>query len=310
MDIDAVRLHFDPAAMLLLNGVLAVVMFGVALDLVPEDFRRVLRTPRAALVGLSCQFLLMPALASGLLWLLDPHPSIALGIVLVAACPGGNVSNFFTSLAGGNAALSISMSAVSTMAAIVMTPLNFWIWGSVLPVTRPLMAQIAIGPADVLSTVLAILVVPTLLGMCVRHRWPALARRLAPGMRRLSILVLLGFVAGALQANFEHFVAYIGTAFWIVLLVNGAALGLGYTLARAWGLPEADARAVCFETGIQNSGFGLILCLNFFPALGGMAIIAAWWGVWHLVSGMALALWWSRRAPAAASLPSGVRSEG
>ncbi len=295
MDIDAVQLNFNPAALAALNWILAIVMFGVALDLKPEDFRRVARAPLAPGIGLLCQFLLMPALATGILMLLRPEPSIALGIILVAACPGGNVSNFFTSLAHGNAALSISMSAISTLAAIVMTPFNFLFWGSVNPHTRELLQQIQLSPADILLTVLTILVLPTVLGMAVNHGRPRWAARLHKPMRLFSVLVLFAFVIGALQANFGHFVEHVGVAFWVVLIVNAAALTLGYGMARLARLPVRDARAVCFETGIQNSGFGLILCFNFFGGLGGMAISAAWWGVWHLITGLSLSSWWARR---------------
>ena len=296
--IDQVQLNFDPGALAALNWILAIVMFGVALDLRLEDFRRVLRAPWAPGIGLLCQFLLMPAIATGLLMLIQPAPSVALGIILVAACPGGNVSNFFTSLARGNAALSISMSSISTLAAILMTPFNFLFWGSVNPATAPLLRSISLQPSDILLTVLTILVLPTILGMLAAHYKPAIAAKLTRPMRWFSILVLFAFVIGALQANFEHFKTYIGVAFWVVLLVNAVALSTGYLLARLARLGEANARAVCFETGIQNSGFGLILCFNFFGGLGGMAIIAAWWGVWHLITGLSLASYWARRLPA------------
>lgn len=296
--IDQVQLNFDPGALAALNWILAIVMFGVALDLRLEDFRRVLRAPWAPGIGLLCQFLLMPAIATGLLVLIQPAPSVALGIILVAACPGGNVSNFFTSLARGNAALSISMSSISTLAAILMTPFNFLFWGSVNPATAPLLRSISLQPSDILLTVLTILVLPTILGMLAAHYKPAIAAKLTRPMRWFSILVLFAFVIGALQANFEHFKTYIGVAFWVVLLVNAVALSTGYLLARLARLGEANARAVCFETGIQNSGFGLILCFNFFGGLGGMAIIAAWWGVWHLITGLSLASYWARRLPA------------
>ena len=296
--IDQVQLNFDPGALAALNWILAIVMFGVALDLRLEDFRRVLRAPWAPGIGLLCQFLLMPAIATGLLVLIQPAPSVALGIILVAACPGGNVSNFFTSLARGNAALSISMSSISTLAAILMTPFNFLFWGSVNPATAPLLRSISLQPSDILLTVLTILVLPTILGMLAAHYKPAIAAKLTRPMRWFSILVLFAFVIGALQANFEHFKTYIGVAFRVVLLVNAVALSTGYLLARLARLGEANARAVCFETGIQNSGFGLILCFNFFGGLGGMAIIAAWWGVWHLITGLSLASYWARRLPA------------
>lgn len=295
--IDQIQLNFNPASLQALNLILAIVMFGVALDLKTEDFRRVLGKPRAPAIGLLSQFLLMPAFASLLLLWLQPQPSIALGILLVAACPGGNVSNFFTSLGKGNAALSVSMSAISTLCSIVMTPLNFMFWGRLNPYTSPLLRSIEITPAQIFFTVLTILVIPTLLGMGLARWRPLWAGILMKPMRFMSLLFMLAFIGGALAANLDNFLDHVGHAFWIVLVVNASALSLGYLAARLARLQPQDARAVAFETGIQNSAFGLLLIFNFFDGLGGMALVAAWWGVWHLISGLGLALIWSRRPP-------------
>lgn len=295
--IDQIQLNFNPAALQFLNIVIALVMFGVALDLKVEDFKRVVRAPRAPLIGLASQFFVMPAFATLILIILQPHPSLALGIILVAACPGGNVSNFFTSLAGGNAALSVSMSAISTLCSIVMTPFNFLFWGQLNPHTAALLRDIHIAPEQILGTVLTILVVPTILGMLTSHYRHALAMRLMRPMRLLSVMVMVGFIVVAMVANWQHFLNHIGLAFWIVLIVNGVALLLGYWMARGLGLDKRDSKAVAFETGIQNTAFGLILIFNFFGGLGGMALIAAWWGVWHLVTGLSLSLYWNRREP-------------
>ncbi len=293
--IDQIQLNFNPAALQFLNIILALVMFGVALDLRVDDFKRVVRMPRAPLIGLASQFFVMPAFATLILLLLQPHPSLALGIILVAACPGGNVSNFFTALGGGNAALSVSMSAISTMCSIVMTPFNFMFWGRINPLTADLLREIEIAPGQIFMTVLTILIIPTLFGMLTAHNLPRLAGRLLKPMRILSVFVFVGFILAALAANWENFLAHTGLAFWIVLIVNGAALLLGFWLARLFGLAPRDCKAVCFETGIQNSGFGLILIFNFFSGLGGMALVAAWWGVWHLITGLNLSLFWRWR---------------
>lgn len=295
MAIDQVQLNFNPASLMFINWMLAIVMFGVALDLRVADFKRVFKQPKAPAIGLLCQFLLMPALACLLVFVLTPPPSVALGIILVSACPGGNVSNFFTSFAKGNAAVSVSMSAVSTLVSIVMTPFNFMFWGQINPHTRPLIQQIELMPSDILGTVLSILVLPTVLGMALAAYKPGWARRLIKPMRWFSLLTFVGFIAAASAANYQHFISYIGSAFGIVFLVNGTALALGYGMACWAQIAAADARAVCFETGIQNSGFGLVLVFQFFAGLGGMAIIVAWWGVWHLISGLLLALYWSKR---------------
>jgi len=292
MEIDLVRLHFSPQSLHFLNLAVAVIMFGVALDMHPKDFQTVFRSPRAPLIGLCCQFLILPALACLLTLVLRPQPSIALGIMLVAACPGGNFSNFLTHFAGGNTALSVAMSSVSTAASIVMTPLNIALWGNLNPHTAPLLQSTSIAPFEVFQTVALILLLPLGLGMFVNLRLNWLAQKLQKPFQIFSVIFLLAFVGLALQNNFTYFLEYIGVAFWIVLITNGAALLLGYWSSRGLGLSQAEARAVSFETGIQNAGFGLILIFNFFGGLGGMAIIAAWWGIWHLISGLSLAFYW------------------
>ncbi len=293
--IDQIQLNFNPGALQFLNIIIAMVMFGVALDLKIDDFKRVVRAPKAPLIGLASQFFVMPAFATIILLILQPHPSLALGIILVASCPGGNVSNFFTSLGGGNAALSVSMSAISTMCSIVMTPFNFLFWGQINPHTAELLRDINIAPAQIFGTVLTILIIPTILGMLTSRYRPSLAMRLMKPMRILSIMVMVGFIVVAMAANWQNFINHIGLAFWIVLIVNGAGLLLGYWMARGLGLEKRDAKAVAFETGIQNTAFGLILIFNFFGGMGGMALIAAWWGVWHLVTGLSLSMYWNRR---------------
>lgn len=293
--VDDVVLNFSPASLMLLNVVLAVVMFGVALDLTPGDFRRLLERPRAFFVGFFSQFFFLPAATFLLVLLLEPMPSMALGMMLVAACPGGNVSNFITHRAGGNLALSVSMTAASTACAVIMTPFNLAFWAGLYAPTRPLLEATSVSPWDMAFTVAILLVVPLLLGMFVNTRFPALAARLRGPMKPLSMLVLALFIVGALAANFQYFIAYVGLVAGVVFLHNGVALAGGYLLPWLAGLPEIDRRAISIETGIQNSGLGLVLIFNFFGGLGGMAIVAAWWGVWHIVSGLALAWWFSRR---------------
>lgn len=295
MGIDAVQLNFSPQSLSALNWVIAIIMFGVALDIHWRDFQAVFSKPRAPLIGLFCQFVLLPAMACGLTILLKLQPSIALGVILIAACPGGNFSNFLTHFSGGNTALSVTMSSISTLASIVMTPLNIGFWGHVNPQTAPLLKSISIAPLDVLSTVFTILILPLLLGMFFHYRWPLRADRLKKPFQNLSLIFLGVVIVLALKNNFSYFLDYIGLAAGVVFIVNSAALALGYGMARAAKLDVADAQAVSFEVGIQNAGFGLILIFNFFNGLGGMAIITAWWGIWHLISGVILALWFRRR---------------
>lgn len=287
--LDTMTLNFNPASLALLNVILAAVMFGVALDLTPGDFTRLTRMPRAFIAGLVAQFLFMPAATYLLVLLLEPQPSIALGMMLVAACPGGNVSNFIAQRAGGNVALSVSLSAMTALLSIVMTPVNLALYAGLYGPTAELLRSVSVDAVDVAFAVLSLLVVPLILGMAVNARFPVLAERLRGPMRIVSLAVLAVFIMGALAANWAAFSTYVGSVFVAVLLQNGIGLTGGYFLAQAARLSEPDRRSVAIEAGMQNTGFGLVLVFNFFNGLGGMAIVAAWWGVWHIVSGLAVA---------------------
>jgi BASS family bile acid:Na+ symporter len=165
--IDQVHLSFNPQTLTLLNAVLGLVMFGVALELRVEDFKVALRTPKALALGLFGHHILFPAMTYGLIWILKPEPSIALGMILVSACPAGHISNFMVHLSKGNTALSVSVSALSTVVALFMTPLNFAFWGNLHPITAGLMKQVAMSPWEMLEVIVMLLGVPLVLGMWV-----------------------------------------------------------------------------------------------------------------------------------------------
>jgi BASS family bile acid:Na+ symporter len=295
--IDEVRLSFDPNTLKLLNAVLGLVMFGVALELRAADFRTALKTPKALALGLIGHHVLFPAMTYLLIWIIKPLPSIALGMILVSSCPAGHISNFLVHYARGNTALSVSVSALSTLAALVMTPLNFAFWGHLHPITAGLMKQVAMNPWEMLEVVVLLLGVPLVAGISVSRRWPALARAIQKPMQIFSLVVLVVFIGGALAANFKAFLQFVHLVLLVVFVHNLLALVSGYGLAAAVGLPERDRRAITFEMGIQNSGLGLILIFNFFNGLGGMAVVTAWWGIWHIVAGFTLAHLWRRRPP-------------
>lgn len=301
MHIDELRLSFDSGGLFAINVALAFIMFGVALDLTVRDFVALARDPRAPVVGLVCQFLLLPALAFPLAIAVAPTPSMALGMILVASCPGGNVSNVITQLAGGRVTVSVGMTAVSTLAAMFTTPFNLAFWGSLDPRTNALLTEVALDPTQVAGNVAMVLAVPCLVGMAVARWAPGVAAWLRRPMRVLSIVFFVAVVAAAFGSNFDAFLIAIGTVALPVALLNALALGLGYTAARLAGLPDGDRRAVAIEVGIQNSGLGLVLIFTFFDGLGGMAAVAAWWGIWHILAGLAVALYWSRTEPAVAT---------
>jgi BASS family bile acid:Na+ symporter len=301
--IDLVRLNFNPQAQMGLSLVLALVIFGIALDLKLSDFKAALRTPRALAIGLLSHHLLFPAFTFGLIQLVQPAPSIGLGMLLVSSCPAGHISNFFTHRAHGNTALSVSISTLSTVGAIFMTPLNVAFWGSFDPQISALLRSFSLDPLRMLLDVGLLLGAPLAAGMALSHRFPDFAHKLHKPMRSFSLGVFVVFVLGALALNWGTFRQYGNYVVWIVLLHNALALSGGYGFGRLAGLPERDRRAVAFETGIQNSGLGLVLVFNFFGGLGGMAIVTAWWGIWHIVAGMSLSGFWMKRPPAAQAEP-------
>lgn len=287
--IDEVALNFSPGSLTLLNGILAVVMFSIAIDLKPQDFLMLARAPRALVVGLVSQFMILPALTFLLVLATAPQPSIALGLILVAACPGGNISNFITYRAGGNAALSVSMTAFATVGAILLTPLNIALWGGLYGPTRAILRETAVEPVAVAVTVGFMLVLPLILGVALNARRPDLTARMKTPLQWLSMGVFVAFVILALAANWAYFLEFAGVVAALVILHNALALGGGYAAATLARLSPFDRRAVTIETGIQNSGLGLVLIFTFFGGLGGMAVAAAFWGVWHAISGIALA---------------------
>ena len=301
--IDEAELNFDEGSLLILNALIGLMMFGMALDLDLNDFRRLLRQPKPPLIGLGAQFILLPAFTFLLTLILDPAPSIALGMMLVAACPGGNFSNIMTYLAKGNAPLSVGMTAVSTAAAIVMTPLNVTLWGNLNPDTKAILERVSLSPLDLFLTIFVILGVPLVLGMLVQRWKPGIAEKVRTPFKIVAVIIFIGFVAMALGNNWSNFIDYIGLVVFAVFLHNALALLLGNGAARAAGLDKRDQRAVTLEVGLQNSALGLVLVFDFFDGLGGMAIITAWWGIWHIISGLTLAGFWSRRPTEPSAAP-------
>lgn len=292
--IDEAVLDFSAGSLTLLNAILAVVMFSIAIDLKPRDFKVLVKAPKPLLIGLVSQFALLPALTFLLVLVAQPSASVALGLILVAACPGGNISNFITHRAGGNAALSVSMTAFATVGAILLTPLNIAFWGSLYAPSAEILRATNIDPVSIAITVSLMLILPLVLGVTLNSKRPDLTHKLRQPLQVLSMVIFVGFVAVALAANWSLFLAYAGGIAGLVIVHNALGLGGGYVLATFAGLTPFDRRAVTIETGIQNSGLGLVLIFGFFGGLGGMAIVAAFWGIWHAISGLALASIMSR----------------
>ena len=291
--LDTVELDFGTNSLWALNVSLAIIMFGVSLNLTVDDFRRVFKNPKAPLLGMLSQFIILPALTFCLVLIIEPAPSIAMGMMLVAACPGGNISNFISHLSGANTALSVSLTAISTLGAIVMTPFNLRFWASLYEPTNRLLTEISIDHMEVFKAITLLLGIPLVIGMVFRSVKPALAMRISKTLKPVSILIFISFVLLAFLKNYQIFLDYFQYIILIVFVHNAIALGSGYLLGRVTRLPLPDQKTLAIETGIQNSGLGLLLVFTFFNGLGGMAIIAAWWGIWHIVSGLAIAYFWA-----------------
>ena len=290
--LDTIHINFDSQTLWVLNAALALVMFGIALEISVEDFKRLFQNPKAIFTGIFSQFLLLPVITFILVWLIEPIPSIALGMFMVAACPGGNISNFITHLAKGNSALSVSLTAVATLLAVFMTPINLQFWGSMYGPTASILRDVAISPFEMVKLVSLLLAIPLVLGMWVNYLSPVLAKRMAKVLKWVSLLFFISLIFLALYKNREIFMDYVFYVFWIVIFHNLLAFLTGFSIAKLLGLTNRDVRSITIETGIQNSGLGLLLIFTFFDGLGGMALLAAFWGIWHLVSGLVLSGIW------------------
>jgi len=293
--LDTIRINFSTETLWILNLALAFVMFGIALEISINDFRNVLKNLKAVGIGVFSQFIALPAITFLVVYLIKPEPSIALGMVMVAACPGGNVSNFISHLAKANTALSVSLTAIATLLAVVMTPINLQLWGGMYEPTALLLQSVEISFLEMIRLVALLLGIPLLLGMWLNAVKPKIASKLAKILKSGSLVFFIALVGLALFNNRSIFIEYIFYVFWIVLLHNLVAFATGFSLASIFRLSDQNTRSITIETGIQNSGLGLLLIFTFFDGLGGMALLAAFWGIWHLVSGLLLGFIWSKK---------------
>ncbi|MBQ5594086.1 MAG: bile acid:sodium symporter family protein [Alistipes sp.] len=305
--LDQLTINLGATETTLVNIILAFVMFGVALGIKLETFKDVFRNPKSVLTGISLQWVALPALTCLLAIVLNPviTPMVAIGMILVASCPGGNISNFISSLSKGNIELSVSMTAVSTLFAPIITPFNFWLWGTLycrFAAVKNDIPTLEIPFAEMLEQIVLILGIPIVLGVIVSRYIPRVAKALAKPAQVLSILLFMAMVVVSvnkvltgLDSTWAVYAALL-TALVVVIIHNASVLGTGYYGATLMKVPSADRRSLTIETGIQNSGLGLALLLNpaiFDPAVwhnnGGMVIVTALWGVWHIISGLTVA---------------------
>jgi len=294
-NLDELKINFDSEGLWLVNITLALIMFGVALGITIEDFKRLFKHPKILLTGIISQFFLLPFVTFVFIKLVNPMPSIALGMMMVAACPGGNISNFFTQMAKGNAALSVSLTAFATIVCLFMTPFNLQFYGSLYGPTNEILQRIQLDWMELVKVVLLILGVPLILGMWVRNRKPVLAIKLSKVLKPVSIIIFLLFIIFAFKKNFDIFINYIHYVLILVIAHNILAILTGLFAAKAVRLNFQDQKTLAIETGIQNAGLGLLLVFSFFEGLGGMALLVAFWAIWDIFSGLALASFWAKR---------------
>ena len=297
--IDSIQVSLNAGGMNTINIVLAFVMYGVALGIKPQIFVEVFKKPKSVLLGMLCQLILLPAFTYLLAILLTGwiSPMMGLGMILVAACPGGNISNFMSSLAKANIELSVSLTVISTALAVILTPFNFWCWGSLYLHSAAVSAEIptlVIPLWDVFKTIFILLGIPLILGILTSHYLPKVAGALKKPLQWLSILIFIAMVVLSFSSNIDAFLLSVKYIFLVVLIHNLLALCIGYSVGTIGKVPFRDRRTLTIETGIQNSGLGLALMLGTslfagFPPHGGMLVITAWWGIWHIISGLTVA---------------------
>jgi BASS family bile acid:Na+ symporter len=279
----------------ILSLVLATMVFSVALELRVDDFRRVAQQPRAVVCGLIPQFILLPVGTWAATLLLDLPPNVEAAMILVAACPGGSLSNVITHFGRGNTALSVSISAVASVIALVATPFNFSWMVATNPATAGWLRTLAIDPSDIWVSLLFLLAVPMTLGLVVAARLPALTARIQKPLANFSLVALLAFIVVGLIAQRQLLTLGLLPMLLIVVLHNAGGLLMGWLTGLAFRISERDRRAVIIEGGMQNSGLALgIIAVQFNSDLG-MVIIASLWGIWHIVSGLTLATLWRRK---------------
>jgi len=294
MNPDDIVLNFTPGTLIILNVVLGLIMLGIALDTTPDDFKVVVRKPKPFAIAILAQLVVLPAVTFGLTLILPVTPSMALGMILVACCPPGNISQVLTHRAGGNVALSVSMTAVGNAIYIFMLPLSIAFWGSLHPTARELLEAVSLNPWQMLLEIFLIIGLPFVIGLIVRARFAKFAAKVQPFVKWFSLIALLGFIVAALAGNWAYFVAFLGIIVLVVTVHDAVALAIGYGTAVVGGLGTRERKAMTFEVGIRNAGLGLGLVFTFFGGLGGMAIVAGWWGIWDIIAGLIVAALWAR----------------
>lgn len=290
-----VQINAGGDGLVILKICLAFILFSLAIDIKKDDFKVLFSNPKSVIVGCISQIVLLPLMTFLLVLVLKPSASIAMGMLLVAACPCGNMSTYISYLAKGFIPLSISITAISTLFASITTPFNFYFYASHYAPANEFLKEIHISFWYLLSSIILLLLIPLLTGILLKHYFPTKTNKISKPIKIVALLLFLLFLIGAFITNKTVFLKNISAIFWIVFIQNTLAFFVGYVFPKLFKLPETHCRSISIETGIHNSGLGLILVMAFFKGNGGMALIAAWWGIWHIIAGMALAYYWNKK---------------
>ncbi|MCH7830872.1 MAG: bile acid:sodium symporter family protein [Proteobacteria bacterium] len=283
--LDSLRIVLDPVGQAGIAIALMVVMFSVALGLQVNDFRMLVKKPRVYLGGVVTQVLILPLVTFGLIHLISPPPSIALGMIVVACCPGGAVSNLLTYLSRGDVAVSVALTATSSMLAALLTPTLTLFWAQAYEPTALLLQSLEVDPLLFIGQTTLLLAIPLAAGMIVAAKAPDFARRI----RKRTTLAGTAVLGATIIYGIIYFIPVLwpaaGLLVGIALIHNATAFATGAAAGFLLSGQSSVRRALTFEVGIQNSGLALIILLSQLKGVGGAAAIAAVWGVWHLLAG-------------------------
>ena len=275
--------HLKPR---LINPLLGVIMFGMGLTLKGEDFKVVFSRPKDVLVGCLAQFTVMPLLAFALTRIFRLEPALAIGVILVGCCPGGTASNVITYLAKGDLALSVGMTAVSTLLAPVLTPLLVWLLAG---------ETVDVDVVGMLLSILWVVILPIALGLLVKRFWPRTTGQASAYLPALSTLAICVIVLIVIAANAHKLLDGGLVILVVVVLHNVCGLAAGYLIGTFLRLTPAKRRAISVEVGMQNSGLASSLATLHFAAYPLATIPGALFSVWHNISGALVAKLYSRK---------------
>ena len=287
--LDQLRIELDPIGQVGLAAALMLMMFSIALGLSGKDFRLLRERPSLFVGGVVAQVFGLPFLTFLLIHSLEPPASIALGMLVVACCPGGASSNLLTYLSGGNVAYSVSLTATSSTLAAVLTPASILFWTQAYEPTANLLRSVNVGPGEFLIQTIVLLAIPLVLGMLVAAKAPDLAAWIKRKTTIVGVLVLGGVILYGVVYFWETLSPALPLIGGIAVIHNAAAFLLGLAVAMSLSAEKSVRRALTFEVGIQNSGLAIVILLGQLMGQGGAAAMAAIWGVWHLIAGASIA---------------------